>query len=102
MISAKDINERSPWEDMTPGGEIYEPGTARSFNTGAWRTDTPIFIAEACKHCMLCVPLCPDSSIPVKDGKRLDFDYMHCKGCGICEAACPFAAIRMVSGGDVK
>jgi ferredoxin len=45
---------------------------------------------------MLCVPFCPDSAIPVKDGKRLDFDYMHCKGCGICENVCPFPAITMV------
>jgi pyruvate ferredoxin oxidoreductase delta subunit len=42
---------------------------------------------------MLCVPVCPDSSIPVKDGKRLDFDFMHCKGCGVCFKVCPFGAI---------
>ena len=47
MIRAKDINEHTPYEDLTPGGEIYEPGTARNFNTGTWRTDTPVFIAEA-------------------------------------------------------
>ena len=99
MIYAKDINERTPWQDLTPGGEIYEPGTARAFNTGTWRTNTPVFHEEACKHCMLCIPFCPDSCIPVKDGKRLDFDYMYCKGCGICENVCPFKAITMVSGG---
>lgn len=102
MISAKDINERTPWQDLTPGGEIYEPGTARAFNTGAWRTNTPVFHEEACKHCMLCVPFCPDSAIPVKDGKRLDFEYTHCKGCGICENVCPFPAITMVTGGVPK
>jgi len=100
MISAKNINEHTPMEGLTPGGEIYEPGTARDFDTGTWRTDTPVFIAEACKHCMLCVPFCPDCAIPVRGGKRLDFDYMHCKGCGICETVCPFAAIKMVSGGE--
>ena len=99
MIRAKDINELTAWEDLTPGGEIYEPGTAKDFNTGTWRSDTPVFLAELCKHCMLCIPFCPDSSIPVKDGKRLDFDFMHCKGCGICEDVCPFAAIKMESGG---
>jgi len=102
MIHAKDINEQTPLEDLTPGGEIYEAGTARDFNTGSWRTDTPIFHDEKCKHCMLCVPFCPDSAIPVKDGKRLEFDYLHCKGCGICEIACPFAAITMVTGGEPK
>lgn len=103
MIQAKNINENTPWQDLTPGGEIYEPGTARAFDTGSWRTDTPVFLASACKHCMLCVPFCPDSAIPVRDGKRLDFDYMHCKGCGICEAVCPFpGAITMVAGGVAR
>ena len=102
MIKAKDINENTPWQELTPGGEIYEAGTAKNFDTGTWRTDTPIFNPEACKHCMLCIPFCPDSSIPVKDGKRLEFDYMHCKGCGICENVCPFNAITMKSGGGVK
>lgn len=53
MIKAKDINENSVLEDLTPGGEIYEPGTARDFNTGTWRIDTPLFLAESCIHCML-------------------------------------------------
>lgn len=61
--------------------------------------DTPKFIEEKCKQCLLCVPVCPDSSIPVKEGKRLDFDLDHCKGCGICEKACPFDAIIMKKGG---
>jgi pyruvate ferredoxin/flavodoxin oxidoreductase, delta subunit len=32
-------------------------------------------------------------AIPVKDGKREDFDYFYCKGCGICFKVCPFQAI---------
>ena len=102
MMYAKEINERSAWQEMTLGGEIYEAGTARDFNTGTWRTDTPVYHEAACKHCMLCVPFCPDSAILVMGEKRLDFDYMHCKGCGICEKICPFQAIEMVPGGEVK
>lgn len=100
MIHAKDIDLTTPVEGLTPGGEIYEGGTAKLVNTGAWRTDTPVFSEEKCKHCMLCVPFCPDAAIPVKDGKRLDFDYMHCKGCGICVTVCPFDAITMKNGGE--
>ena len=37
-----------------------------------------------------------DDYIPVKDGKRLEFDMDHCKGCGVCSKACPFNAIEMV------
>ena len=93
MKQAKDIHEKSPWQDLTPGGEIYEGATSLLFNTGAWRTRTPLFLEDKCKQCLLCVPYCPDSAIPVQDGKRGEFDLMHCKGCGICITACPFDAI---------
>ena len=93
---AQDINEKSTWQDLTVGAESYEPGTSLQVNTGEWRVMRPVFIEDKCKHCMLCVPYCPDSSIPVEDGKRLDFDFMHCKGCGICVKVCPFDAIDFV------
>ncbi len=95
MKEARYINEHSAWQELTCGAEIYEPGTSRLVNTGEWRVLTPFFDADKCKHCMLCVPFCPDVSIPVKDGKRLDTDLFHCKGCGICAKVCPFGAITM-------
>ena len=92
------INEQTPYEDLTEGLMMFAPGTAKEFKTGEWRTNTPVFIKEKCKQCLLCVPVCPDGSIPYKDGKRLDFDYDHCKGCGICFKNCPFGAIEMREG----
>ena len=88
--------ETSNWKELTPGCDVYVAGTSKEFRTGDWRTDMPVFIAEKCKQCLLCVPACPDSSIPVTDGKRGEFDLDHCKGCGICVKACPFDAIKMV------
>ena len=95
-IKAADINEQITWQDITPGAEIYEPATSRVIRTGEWRVMTPVFREEKCKQCLLCVPFCPDSAMPVKEGKRLDFDYDHCKGCGICASVCPFDAIDFV------
>ena len=89
------INEKNGWKDIKRGGCISEGGTSMLVNTGDWRTMTPVFIEEKCKHCMLCFPVCPDSSIPVKDGKRLDFDFIHCKGCGVCVKVCPFGAMTI-------
>ena len=92
------INEQSPWEHITEGNKIFEAATAREFCTGEWRTSTPVFDREKCKQCLLCAPVCPDSSIPVKNGERLAFDLDHCKGCGICANVCPFGAIEMKEG----
>lgn len=94
-IQAKDINEKTPWQGLTPGGEIYEGGTSKLTLTGQWRVNRPTWNSALCRQCLLCAPFCPDSSIPVKEGKRLDFDLDHCKGCGICAKVCPFKAIRM-------
>ncbi len=92
---ACEITEQSPWQDLTPGGEIYEGGTSRLTKTGEWRSDKPIWQPANCRQCLLCTPYCPDGSIPVKDGLREDFDYDYCKGCGICATVCPFDAIEM-------
>ncbi|MDR1795070.1 MAG: 4Fe-4S binding protein [Erysipelotrichaceae bacterium] len=93
-MKAAEIKETLTWKELTVAGEIAEGGTSVLTKTGEWRTMIPRFIPDKCKQCMLCVPCCPDMSIPVKDGKRLDFDYDHCKGCGICYKVCPFGAIE--------
>lgn len=97
-LNAENINEQTKWQDLTEGLQIYEPGTAKLFKTGEWRTDTPVWLQDKCTQCLLCVPYCPDSCITVTDGKRNEFDYDHCKGCGICVKACPFKAIEMKEG----
>ncbi len=91
---AEDIKETSPWQELTTGCEIYEGGTSRLLHTGEWRSMIPSWDQEKCKQCLLCTPFCPDSSIPVSEGKRKDFDFDHCKGCGICYKVCPFGAIE--------
>ena len=50
MIHAADISEQSPWQDLTPGGEIYEGGTAKLTITGEWRSDIPTWKPEQCKQ----------------------------------------------------
>ena len=93
-LKAAFINEQSPWQDLTTGCEISEPGTSRLNRTGEWRSKVPVWDPEKCKQCLLCTPYCPDSSIPVKNGFRSDFDLTYCKGCGICYKVCPFGAIE--------
>ena len=85
------------WQEITRGGTIPYAGNAELFKTGDWRSMKPVWIQEKCKQCLLCYPVCPDTSILVnEEGKRVDFDYDHCKGCGVCAKVCPFKAIDFV------
>jgi len=93
MIYVKDAKMDLKWNEIDKGGNIPKGGTSLEVNTGDWRIYIPQWVQENCKHCMLCFPPCADSAIPVKDGKREDFDFMHCKGCGVCFKVCPFKAI---------
>ena len=97
-FDAKNINEQTNWQNLTEGLQIHEAATSKMFQTGEWRTNTPVMNWEKCRQCLLCVPYCPDSCIPVEYGKRVGFDYDHGKGCGICVKACPFGAISMKEG----
>ena len=90
------INKDSTWEEMTLGGTIYDAANSEDFKTGDWRSQRPRYIPEKCKQCLLCVPTCPESAIPINaDCKREDFNFDYCKGCGVCAKACPFGAIEM-------
>jgi len=92
----KKMTNDTPWQEITPGGTIYTPGSSMDFKTGNWRSVTPKFIEEKCTQCALCFPVCPDDSIPVnKEAKREDFNFEMCKGCGVCAEVCPFDAIVM-------
>lgn len=90
------INNQTPYQDLTIGGNIYTAGNAKEFKTGDWKSQTPVFDPEKCKQCGLCFPVCPEDAIPVsKEGLRSDFNLEACKGCGVCAKVCPFKAIEM-------
>ncbi|WP_427337675.1 4Fe-4S binding protein [Caloranaerobacter sp. DY30410] len=90
------ITTETTWKEITPGGIIYEAGNAQNYKTGEWRSMKPIWNSEKCKQCLLCFPVCPDSSILVEDGKLVGIDYDHCKGCGVCVEVCPFNVFDFV------
>jgi len=93
MNAGKGVKLES-WKNMTHGAHVFEAGNAVNFKTGDWRSDKPVFIAEKCKQCLLCFPVCPDSAIVLKDGQMQGFDFDFCKGCLVCKEACPFDAIE--------
>ena len=109
-MPSKPVGQYDPAGIATKGGKnviregmtavVTGGATAPEFNTGEWRVNVPVLDMDKCKQCLMCVPVCPDSSIPVKNQKREDFDLMHCKGCGICAKVCPFGAITMKEGDE--
>ncbi len=90
-----EIDNKTKYQDLTIGGNIYTAGNAKEFKTGDWRSIRPEYISDKCKQCGLCFPVCPDDAIPVENGNRKDFDFDACKGCGVCAKVCPFGAIEM-------
>ena len=51
------------WQDISPGGIVIDAGNAEDFKTGDWRSSRPVWIIEKCTQCLLCYPVCPDTSI---------------------------------------
>ncbi len=55
---------------------------------------TPIYFADKCKLCGLCVKVCPYNAITLnKELKRVEVIEAACGGCGTCSAECPFGAL---------
>jgi len=85
------------------GGVIDEGGTSTHRKTGDWSTIKPVR-SDKCINCFMCWSMCPDTAIPVIDGKVTGFDYEHCKGCGVCADVCPdkVKAITMMEESEIK
>ncbi len=80
--------------DMIIGSRV-NGGGAEKFETGDWRSLTPVVDMEKCIDCMTCWIYCPDSCILVENNKMTGIKLTHCKGCGICAKMCPKDAIVM-------
>ena len=80
MTTQEKYNAKTPYQDLTIGGNIYEAGNAREFKTGDWRSQKPIWLEEKCKKSGLCWPECPEDNIAVKtENKRTTINNNDCK-----------------------
>ena len=99
-IVSKPIDEIT-WQEIEPGGVITEPGNARSYHTGSWRSLRHHYLEEKCIRCWRCFIMCPDAAIsPDFPNNRLVWNYDYCKGCGICAYECPVDAIEVREEGE--
>jgi len=95
---ARKIKEEAlcPWKDLPLGCAITEPGSAKKFKTGDWRSQRPVIDYDKCIKCGLCYIYCPDMSIKMRGDGFFEVNLDYCKGCGMCAHECPKKAIEMV------
>ena len=84
------------WKDLKAGSVVTEPGNASQYQTGDWRSESPIFDNKKCVKCGLCYIFCPEGCIEPKADGYFEANLFYCKGCGICARECWTGAIRMV------
>ncbi len=84
------------WQDFEIGCIVTEPGSAKSYRTGDWRSQAPRYHFEHCIKCGVCAMYCPEGCIHRNAEGYYQADLYHCKGCGICPHECPTGVIYMV------
>ena len=84
------------WKDIETGFIVTEPGSARQYQTGDWKSERPIVDKSKCIKCGLCFIFCPEGCIQETAEGYFEADLFYCKGCGICARECWPKAITMV------
>jgi pyruvate ferredoxin oxidoreductase gamma subunit len=91
------VKESLPsWQELAPGAVVTEPGNARSYRSGDWRAERPVFNHDRCIKCGICSLFCPEDCISQNGDGYFEADLYYCKGCGICARECWTQAITMV------
>jgi len=88
------------WKDLEIGTIVTEPGSARQYRTGDWRSQRPTYEFSKCIKCGICQIFCPEGCIGQNAEGCFEADMFYCKGCGICAKECPTGVITMVEEGE--
>ena len=73
-------------------------GKARESDLGIMGGRTPVWLAEPCTHCNVCVKACPVQAIACEDEQYVR-DSDKCINCSVCTTACPAGAWKTESCG---
>lgn len=90
-------------KDISVGFIVDKPGEAKTYRTGDWRSQKPVYDKDRCIQCGVCYAFCPDAAIKIGKDGYIEIDEFYCKGCGICAHECVTGAFTMVPlGSDEK
>lgn len=90
------------WKDLKVGNIVLEPGSAREYRTGDWRSQRPIWDQQKCIKCGACYMYCPEGAISMTEDGFPFVDLYYCKGCGICARECWTSCFRMIPEDEGK
>ena len=85
--------------DLEVGAMVSEPGNARQYKTGDWRSQKPTYDFSRCIKCAVCQIFCPEGCIEPNAEGHYEANMYYCKGCGICARECWTKVITMVEEG---
>ncbi len=88
--------DKMTWKDLEIGCIVTEPGSARQYETGTWRSQRPTYEFSKCIKCAICQIYCPEGCVQQNEEGYFVADLYYCKGCGICAKECPTKVITMV------
>lgn len=91
-----EINTAPTWKEIEVGLAISQPGSARKYRTGDWRSSRPVVDKNRCIKCGVCYIFCPDMAVRKTEGSFFEADLFYCKGCGICAEECFTSCITMI------
>ncbi len=84
------------WRDLRPGCVVTEPGSAKQYRTGDWKSQRPVWNHQKCIKCGICFLFCPEGCIGQNEEGYFEANMYYCKGCGICARECWTEAITIV------
>jgi pyruvate ferredoxin oxidoreductase delta subunit len=87
------------WKEYNLGGMVFDVGNSRTFKTGSWRSQRPVWDNSKCIKCGLCYLYCPEGCVQEDEKGYFTADMDYCKGCGICAHECWPMAITMIEEG---